>query len=305
LKPDSGSSGTVVRISGSGFGFSQDTGVVKFGANQANITSWKDTEIVAIAPTSAELQPVAVTVTTSSGVSNNDKSFTYTEGGEADKCGRTFFRPKNCSLLVKLRSSSYLNISSNEISDNQLLAYINKNTAAIELELLQIDYGYDLEEFFGGQNELEDERNFLKSLGKWQSFSTWTHRVLEGLRLLGDSTALQVYSNAFSVLGQVVQGLKVYNRALNVFTAFGTRAILRDYVDGRADGESAVAVWQDIDAVYGGELSRISARKHIPIDDLSVWFENAFVAFRLVGYSDSASLRFARGVAIARDALAD
>jgi len=38
----------------------------------------------------------------------------------------------------------------------------------------------------------------------------------------------------------------------------------------------------------------------IPKDKLNVWFENAYVAYRLVGYTDSAAIRYAQGRAIAQ-----
>ncbi|HTS07534.1 MAG TPA: IPT/TIG domain-containing protein [Candidatus Eisenbacteria bacterium] len=59
ISPTSGPPGTVVTISGSGFGSTQ--GTVQFNGLAATISSWSDSEILAIVPTDADTGPVSIT----------------------------------------------------------------------------------------------------------------------------------------------------------------------------------------------------------------------------------------------------
>src|ERR1051325_9592324 len=62
LSPASGSPGTSVTISGSGFAATQDSSTVTFNAIAATPTNWSSTTIVAPVPAAAVTGPVVVTV---------------------------------------------------------------------------------------------------------------------------------------------------------------------------------------------------------------------------------------------------
>src|SRR5262249_49478285 len=68
LSPASGSPGTSVTITGTGFGFTQGTSTVTFNGVAASPTSWNSTTIVAQAPAGATTGNVVVTV---GGVASN------------------------------------------------------------------------------------------------------------------------------------------------------------------------------------------------------------------------------------------
>ena len=68
VSPASGSPGTPVQISGSGFGASQGTSTVKFSGQLATVTGWSDTAINANVSMSASTGPVVVTV---AGIASN------------------------------------------------------------------------------------------------------------------------------------------------------------------------------------------------------------------------------------------
>src|SRR5438270_1049568 len=53
INPNTGSSGTVVTIQGTGFGFSQGSGIAWIGAAQASVNSWSDTQVSATVAASA------------------------------------------------------------------------------------------------------------------------------------------------------------------------------------------------------------------------------------------------------------
>src|SRR6266478_4684977 len=76
VTPTFGTIGTSVTINGSHFGSSQGTSTVTFnGASASSITSWTDTQIVAIVPANASAGPVSVFV--NSIQSNTDVGFTF------------------------------------------------------------------------------------------------------------------------------------------------------------------------------------------------------------------------------------
>jgi regulation of enolase protein 1 (concanavalin A-like superfamily) len=62
ISPILGPQGTLVTISGSGFGASQSNSIVDFFGTSATIQSWSDTQIVAVVPLEAASGPVDVTV---------------------------------------------------------------------------------------------------------------------------------------------------------------------------------------------------------------------------------------------------
>ncbi len=73
LSPTSGSIGTAVTITGSGFGTTQGSNTVLFNSVAASATSWSDTSITASVPTGASTGPVLVTI---GGLSSNSMQFT-------------------------------------------------------------------------------------------------------------------------------------------------------------------------------------------------------------------------------------
>jgi len=73
VSPANGTVGSQVTITGTGFGAFQQTSTVAFNGVQAGATSWSDTSIVAIVPTSATTGNVVVTV---SGTPSNGVNFT-------------------------------------------------------------------------------------------------------------------------------------------------------------------------------------------------------------------------------------
>lgn len=80
ITPGSGGSGGTVTISGSGFGSSQGTSVVKFNGVTATPSSWSETTLSVTIPSGATSGPVTVTVgtITSAGVQFNVEGISFT-----------------------------------------------------------------------------------------------------------------------------------------------------------------------------------------------------------------------------------
>jgi uncharacterized protein YjdB len=75
LSPTSGPEGTLVTVTGTNFGGTQGTSVIKFNGLVAAVTTWSNTQITVAVPRGATTGNVAVTV---GGVASNGKAFTVT-----------------------------------------------------------------------------------------------------------------------------------------------------------------------------------------------------------------------------------
>lgn len=299
IDPISGPTSTWVTIVGMNFGTNQGGSTVEFGSIAANIYGWSDSQVVAAVPSLAP-GSYNLTVTTSAGTSN-PMVFTVTSSGAAERCQRLLFRPRSCELVAQLRDKVYFNVPQSDVSDERLLQYIGRNEDAVRALLLQIDYGRDLDGFLKGQtNRLDDERRFIRSLNRVEDLLGKLKLIADVLSLLNESLAFAALSASIEALSPIIEGLTMFQRLQGTFTAFSTRAILQDYFDGRRSGQSVETAWDDMLNVYGDQLLQISARRRVSIDRLGEWFEDAFVAYQLVGYPDSEDIRFAEGRAIAR-----
>jgi hypothetical protein len=81
ITPASAVAGASVTIAGSGFGATQGSGAVMFGATTATVSAWSATSITATVPASLSPGAVLVTVTPQGGTASNGFSFTVLEPG--------------------------------------------------------------------------------------------------------------------------------------------------------------------------------------------------------------------------------
>jgi hypothetical protein len=95
LSPEIGPVGTVVTISGAGFGASPGTtGVVRFNGTAATPSTWSDGAIQAAVPAGATSGPVVVTI---AGVASNRLPFNVTPSGSANSIA---IAPSKAAMLV-------------------------------------------------------------------------------------------------------------------------------------------------------------------------------------------------------------
>jgi hypothetical protein len=215
--------------------------------------------------------------------------------GDVDKC-----------LLGKLSDQAYFGIDPTQVSDQQMLNYINKNREAVAALLLQVDYGRDLKRFVGYQDQIlatQNEAAFLQHLQTAQNVAGILGQVADVLNASRQTAAWTAASESLSALGQILFGIQVYQRFADVLISSDLRQALTLYFENRLDTQSArsmtpEAAWNDVWSVYGPVLLSIGQAKGMSTDQLSKWFENAFVAYRLVGYSDSQTVRYAQGQAL-------
>jgi hypothetical protein len=213
---------------------------------------------------------------------------------------------KNCRLLKNMRSEVYFNISRDVVSDDQLLDYIDQNQNTMEALLSQIDYGWELKRFleFDTNSIAKQEKEFFRLLAKASDIIEVLGLISEFLFRIGYNTAFGVVSASIEVLTPIIDGLSIYRLSVGAYTLLTTRTLLQYYIDDRLPlnlqgGKTKEVSWQNLQNDFGDSLLQISKRTRIPMDNLDEWFENAFMAVRLVRYADSEDIRHEQGLAIA------
>lgn len=302
IKPEQGAAGITVGIAGDNLGPLQGKSSVYFGTKKANVLSWNDSDVLAVAPRGLNDQ-VPVTVKTAAGTSNNAQTFTYKEKPpEISKCQQWLSRPSECGLVAQLREERYLNIPPEKVSDNQLLAYVQQHSAAIEVLLAQIDYGRDIQQSLSPNpprslDNDQGENRLLKSLQEaHDTFETILGEVIRVLPLI--NPAFSVLANSYSVLSTVRKGVKVYKKLADLYFETHAFEYLWNYIGARKQNISKEEAWQFLREI-AYFLPSIAENRGVTVDQLADWYENAFVAYRLVAYEDSARIRYAQGQAIA------
>jgi hypothetical protein len=89
VSPRTGSPGDSVTITGTGFGATQGTSLVQFNGTSASVTSWSNTQIIAVVPSTATSGPITVTVSGATATGGNFtvlpviSALTFPEGPES------------------------------------------------------------------------------------------------------------------------------------------------------------------------------------------------------------------------------
>jgi hypothetical protein len=205
---------------------------------------------------------------------------------------------KSECLRNHLRSK--FNIASTDVSDPKLLQYVKANINGIATLLLQIDYGKDVSLYLSGSsNELSKEDILLNALSKGNQFNFVYVAIIKIISVWKDMPLLNVVGEAVNALGTIFKGIETYIKATDVLTAKEGRFVLGVYCNSRIGGTLPDTAYNSIYSDYTELVNLISNLKNIPPTALPGWFENAYAAYRLVGYSDSESIRSKMGKAIA------
>jgi hypothetical protein len=211
-------------------------------------------------------------------------------------------------LLERLRDPRYFGIVSADASHDELLAYIRSNSDKVAALLFQVEYGRSVERFLKHQDSIlvrESERVFLRALEKSEGLGQSLELMARALSALAPSAAAIATAESLGVLRQILFGIRVYQRFEDVWISLDLRYALQLYFEARLNpqsgqSESQEHAWNQALSTYGPVLEKIARTKRISVEQLSIWFENAFVAYRLVAYPDSDRIRHAQGLAIAR-----
>ena len=318
ISPTSGTVGTLVTIKGTGFGSKQGASVVRFGSAPVQvIESWTNTTLKIRAPVQEE-EVAAVFVQTSVGQSAFSRSFVYTRDG--DRCREVlyFLRNKNaCNLVGKLREPQYFGITLDEVSNNQLLAYVQLHQTWIEQLILEVDNGREVSRFLGG--------------AVWSSSKE--SAVIQGLDLAADSVngtilpailtylgenastlklglASHLWGEFLSTANTISSGIETYKTLAGLLGAAHQRAVLQDYVidrcgaiSGRCNaGMTRASAWSDVSSTFSPLIDETSLLRNIPLVNMPTYYEHLFQSLRMTAYDDSVLYRESIGQAVAHEA---
>ena len=297
ISPLTGSVRTAVTLNGSDFGIGTSDSSVFIGGIQAAITSWSDTAIKVSAPVGLS-GSVPVKVKTPAGESNQ-LIFTYLSSG-SDACSGVIAKilKPDCKIVAQLRDKKYLGIASDAASDDALLNYIALHRGAINAWLREIDYGYDVKNFLDDKTGQGSDLSLVKELSKAGVDFVQVWLKIKGV--LSGSVVLDVVSEIVSPLKTIADGISIYRSFAGMIIAPNLKATLQDYVGNRS-GMGTASAWSEIVEVYEPVLLEIAGLRgcmkqgDICLQELGVWYENAYSAYRLAG---SEQLRSAIGEAI-------
>jgi DNA-binding beta-propeller fold protein YncE len=227
-------------------------------------------------------------------------------------CSHLFGWDSDC-LAFRLEDPAYFGIDSTQATHEQLRGYIEKNQQTIVALLMQIDYGRDVQRFYGPNRtdtvlNTESQKDFLGSLGQAQTLLDVLQQLTAALDALREVPALNALSESTGAISAVLQGAQITQLWARLEVSTDMYGVFDIYFPARLDsrtlnGVDANAAWSILQgsdtAPILEKIRAVSGITPDKISDVRVWLENAFVAYRLVGYSDSDDLRHAEGRAIA------
>jgi hypothetical protein len=238
---------------------------------------------------------------------------------DSGKCKKIPYKwLQECKLLEQLRSENYFKVPYDMISDDLLLEHIKVNKPALITELARIDYGRDLQQYIKHQqNNLPNEVVYLSALEQLVDVPwplEYLNHLVEISMTLNQIPASTVLYQLFVNFKTIIVGIQIYRTAVGIFA--NERDMLEGYFLDRCGqqisgscktdtGTTKKTVWPSFKETYIVSLERISENRHVPLDRLGDWFENAYSAYRLVAFDDSNSIRYLEGIAIAEFASLD
>ena len=184
-----------------------------------------------------------------------------------------------------------------------MLHYVTDHRKAIIDQLKFIDYGHQLNLFLNGQSSrfFAAHKDFIDNLD--DAPLGFLGDLVNVLAVLNESVALHAVSESLGVISTIVGGIEAYRFGVEVLDSKEIRYLFNEYTLSRHNGSSATAAWQSIydpaDQVYGPIWDLIISLNNINPSNadqiLSTIFEDAYNAYRLVGYNESYSTRTAEG----------
>ncbi|MEI6262874.1 MAG: hypothetical protein WCR46_23615, partial [Deltaproteobacteria bacterium] len=216
-----------------------------------------------------------------------------------EQCHSIFSGWDKTCLTQKLRI--YFNITPENLSDDKLQTYVERNTQNIVAQLEMIDYGINVSNFLNGNtNSIEGDNQSIEQIQKaWVVQDFLLTAIKDILLYIIDNAELNAISSAQSVFSTIFNGYEAYKAATVVLTAKETRFLLGVYCQDRVSGMSVDAAWQDVnDPAYSNLWDLITNLTNISKDILKLKFEYAYSMYRFVGYTDSYNIRTNMGNAI-------
>jgi hypothetical protein len=217
-----------------------------------------------------------------------------------------------CELLRKLRDPSYFAIAITDVGDAKLYAYVVRHRAEVAALAELVQLGQAVVKFMAKRTATikRPESEYIEAVktagGVIKDFLS---QVTQEALSRSDSLTANFTSQFLSLIGAIESGLQVYNALAGALVEKDARDLLQEYFWSRCGGSYAPrcdrevpksTAWNDIQGTYEPLVNKVVAL--VPSatpDNVSTWFENRFLAYRLVAYGDSDSIRRGIGHAMA------
>jgi hypothetical protein len=216
-----------------------------------------------------------------------------------------FLNGAECALLAYLRSPTYFGIEEVDATDQELLEYIGNHRRRVELLLAQVAYGWAFAAYLDDPTvrALPEERQFFQRLDRAEDVESWLEALSVLVTFSGDPVAGGLMGQSAHVFGTILLGIKAYRTGLIAITDPSVPGMIQFYLDARKDGLNQARAWSETYETFGDVATGlISARNGIQEEQVATWLENAYLAYRLVKYEDSAAIRLSQGLGIAKAA---
>ena len=171
-------------------------------------------------------------------------------------------------LVQGLRTD--FNISTIDISDQDLVNYVSQNEEAMATLLLQIDYGNNVVLFMNGGTNNLDEKNFVDILSDAN-----TDNILDRLSDIADiysnwnmSIMAGIAADSLSALSTVVSGIEAYETGAEVLSVEPARELFNIYFPQRYANTASTTAWQDLTTNFSEPLTLLSNLKNISMNNL-------------------------------------
>jgi len=134
-------------------------------------------------------------------------------------------------------------------------------------------------------------------------FSEAMQTVVEIADVFSNSSAIEVLSGSVEAVNKILQwGTWILGSAISSIAGGNAHPLVNQYFADRGNGEDESTAWEELNTYYPSALSTFASAKfplqEFKVDDLRVWFESAYGAYRLVGCDDSDGARRMEGRAI-------
>ena len=203
-----------------------------------------------------------------------------------DEC-HSFFGGWDADCLMT-KTRSYFNITSNQVPDAILLAYITDHKEAIATYLMKIDDGRNVLSFLSGGalnvygDTLSAEFNIYMEVGAlaWGEIAGYVLDFMDG------------WGSLYGLIGSITGGIEALQNAVMVLSTKETRFLLGVYCQDRYNGMTESEAWADITIPEFQPLwDLINNLQSVSLDARQWNYEWAYQSYRLVGYGDSYDLR--------------
>jgi hypothetical protein len=210
-----------------------------------------------------------------------------------------------CALLTQLREPEYFGIPHELARTEALWNFIGlgSNMKELQARVATVDYGRDLQAFVTyKKNFLATEQAYLDKVNTARSVLVNGLRATALTLAAAESPAAEVLNGAIGPVDNLLLGYQEYRLFVGAYEAYNTRPLLSFYFVDRRNMDQSTAWSLDLarDSDFGPLVHGIAVARGVPDACVDDWFENAFQAYRLVGYDDSDQIRADEGRAIAK-----